>query len=113
MQNGEDEVTSVTDFCQEFVEAPIHLQTLVRLSGPPIDCPFTGEFTFTYKTGTALNYLREKAKVLMIYVFQVNNHVEIPSHMWIGAWMRPKLHLSLPSVPLNRQTLEVCPQLYA
>ena len=49
----------------------------------------------------------------MIYVFQVNNHVEIPSHMWIGAWMRPKLHLSLPSVPLNRQTLEVCPQLYA
>ena len=51
LQNGEDEVTSVTDFCQEFVEAPIHLQTLVRLSGPPIDCPFTGEFTFTYKTG--------------------------------------------------------------
>ena len=48
----------------------------------------------------------------MIYAFQVNNHVEIPSHMWIGAWMRPKLHLSLPSVPLNRQTLEVCLQLY-
>lgn len=51
LQDGEEEVNSVLDFCQEFVEAPIHLQTLVRLSGPAIECPFTGEFTFTYKTG--------------------------------------------------------------
>ena len=46
----EDEVTSVVDFCQDFVNTPIPLQTLVRLSGPAIDCPFTGKFTFTYKT---------------------------------------------------------------
>jgi hypothetical protein len=42
---------SVSDFCQEFINDQINLQTLVRLSGPAIDCPFTGKFTFTYKTG--------------------------------------------------------------
>ena len=41
----------MSDFCQDFVNEPVHLQTLVRLSGPAIDCPFTGKFTFTYKTG--------------------------------------------------------------
>ena len=41
----------VREFCDEFVEAPIHLQTMVSLSAPNIDCPFTGEFTFSYKMG--------------------------------------------------------------
>ena len=41
----------VREFCDEFVEAPIHLQTMVSLSAPNINCPFTGEFTFTYKMG--------------------------------------------------------------
>ena len=41
----------MADFCQDFINEPVHLQTLVRLSGPAIDCPFTGKFTFTYKTG--------------------------------------------------------------
>ena len=41
----------VREFCDEFVQAPIHLQTMVSLSAPNIDCPFTGEFTFSYKMG--------------------------------------------------------------
>ena len=43
--------TAVADYCAEFKESGVPLQTLVRLSGPNVDCPFVGEFTFTYKTG--------------------------------------------------------------
>ena len=57
----------MSDFCQDFVNEPVHLQTLVRLSGPAIDCPFTGKFTFTYKTGK---------KILKFKIYLIHENCE-------------------------------------
>ena len=66
LPDGEEEVNSVSDFCQEFIQAQIHLQTLVRLSGPAINCPFTGKFTFTYKVGKYCHRVSAKRELYII-----------------------------------------------
>ena len=42
----------VSEFCQEFSQSGSPLLTMVSLSAPAIDCPFTGEFDYTYKKNT-------------------------------------------------------------
>jgi hypothetical protein len=56
LENGDEELTSVTEFCAEFSQSQVPLQTLVRLSGTDFECPFIGDFTFTYKTGNLIGW---------------------------------------------------------
>ena len=53
LEEGEDDTTIVvSEFCQEFSQSGSPLLTMVSLSAPAIDCPFTGEFDYTYKKNT-------------------------------------------------------------
>ena len=53
LEEGEDDTTLVvSEFCQEFSQSGSPLLTMVSLSAPAIDCPFTGEFDYSYKTNT-------------------------------------------------------------
>lgn len=59
-EEQENKKGPVDGLCEAFLEEP--METLVRLDGPDVNCPFHGEFTFTYKEGSNKE-CREVSKV--------------------------------------------------
>ena len=74
---GQDEIGSVEELCSSVLTTETRLKTLVKVSGPDIECPFNGKFSLAYS---------QRGELTLSFHSVLNHRFRLLKRKWDAAY---------------------------